>query len=73
MPSSVCASDADCSGRKCIDDTNEYPCNVNYLKTIGFGGDASRIPTPEGAVGICNQEYSGCTEYIDPLSSMQKT
>ncbi len=64
----ICASDADCNGRKCIDDTNEYPCNVNYLKTIGFGGDASRVPTPEGAVGICNQEYSGCTEYIDPLS-----
>ncbi len=65
---SVCFSDADCGTKKCITDTNDYPCNVTYLKTVGLGGLNGRIATPDGAVGLCNTESSGCSEYIDPVS-----
>lgn len=65
----ICSLDADCSdNKKCIVDNNPYPCEVDYGRTLGSGGAASRIPSPVGAVGLCSAEASGCTEYIDPVS-----
>lgn len=64
----VCITDQDCKQSKCIVDNNQYPCEVDYGRTLGTGGAASRIPSPVGAVGLCSAEASGCTEYIDPVS-----
>lgn len=64
----VCLTDSDCGTKKCISDTNDYPCNTTFLKTIGLGGENGRVVTPVGAVGLCNAESAGCSEYIDPVS-----
>jgi len=64
----VCLADSDCGIKKCITDANDYACNVSYLKTIGLGGANGRVATPDGAVGLCNAESAGCSEYIDPVS-----
>jgi len=64
----ICVADSDCGSRKCVTDNNNYPCTVSYLKTMGLGGSAGKIATPNGLVGMCNTESSGCSEYIDPSS-----
>jgi len=64
----ICLTDADCSGKKCIIDTNEYACTVTDLKTFGFGGLGNTIKTPDSSVGICDAESATCSEYIDPVS-----
>lgn len=65
----ICLTDADCSGKKCIIDTNEYACTITELKTFGFGGLGNTIKTPDSSVGICTAESATCSEYIDPVSS----
>lgn len=64
----ICSSDADCGISTCILDSNDYNCSVSYLKTIGLGGLGGTIPVPDKSVGLCDAAYSGCTEYIDPVS-----
>lgn len=64
----VCSANTDCGTKKCITDTNDYPCNTTYLKTLGLGGVTGRVATPDGSVGLCNIESAGCSEYIDPAS-----
>jgi len=64
----VCVANTDCGTKKCITDTNDYPCNISYLKTMGLGGVNGRVATPDGSVGLCSAEAAGCSEYIDPLS-----
>jgi hypothetical protein len=64
----TCSTDKDCGTKKCVTDSNDYPCEVTYLKTIGLGGLNGRVSTPSKSVGLCNAESSGCSEYIDPVS-----
>lgn len=65
-----CTKDSDCGASiKCINDTNDYACPTSYLKTIGYGGQNNLVPTPAQSAGICDANSSGCTEYIDPVSS----
>ena len=64
----LCLSNADCGTKKCVTDTNDYPCAVSYSKTLGLGGANGRVATPDGSVGLCNAESAGCGEYIDPVS-----
>ncbi len=64
----ICASDNTCNGKSCIIDNNDYPCDVSYLETIGFGGDGNRVPVPSKEAGLCDAKFSSCREYIDPVS-----
>ncbi len=64
----ICSSDADCGIATCITDNNDYNCSVSYLKTIGLGGSGGIVPVPDKSTGICDAAYSGCTEFIDPVS-----
>ncbi|MEI6835386.1 MAG: hypothetical protein WCK59_01000 [Candidatus Falkowbacteria bacterium] len=64
----MCLTDTECGLGKCIMDTNDYVCPINYLKTFGFGGGGGRVATPEGMTGLCGAESSSCSEYIDPNS-----
>lgn len=66
----ICKSDKDCGEYKCIVDNNDYPCETSYFKTFGLGGNGNVIPTPNTKVGLCEPAASGCTEYIDPVSSI---
>ncbi|MDP3836510.1 MAG: hypothetical protein Q8Q67_00120 [bacterium] len=67
---SVCSSAADCAGnRPCLVDNNDYDCSVSYLETIGYGGGGQQVPVPSEAAGLCEAKSSGCTEYIDPVST----
>lgn len=66
----ICSSSSDCpSNRPCILDNNDYECPVSYFKTFGYGGSGSQIPVPSESVATCTSSASGCTEYIDPISS----
>lgn len=69
MSGPICSIDSDCSSSSCILDQNDYECSVSYLKTIGYGGINSAIPIPDKSVAMCDISESGCTEYIDPVSS----
>ncbi|MFA5183970.1 MAG: hypothetical protein WC456_00405 [Patescibacteria group bacterium] len=64
----ICTSDSNCGARKCLIDNNDYECPVTYSKTIGFGGTGNQVPTPAGNAGQCEASFSGCTEYIDPVT-----
>ena len=64
----ICASNDDCGGRNCIIDTNDYPCDISYFETIGYGGAGNRVPVPSKEAGLCEVKASGCREYIDPVS-----
>lgn len=64
----VCANDNACSGKKCIVDNNDYPCQTTYFKTFGLGGFGNQVPVPSEKAGLCQATASGCTEYIDPVS-----
>ena len=67
---SVCATASDCTDNKpCLVDNNDYACPVSYLKTIGFGGGGNQIPIPSESAGLCEAASTGCTEYIDPIST----
>ena len=66
----ICKFDKDCGEYKCIVDNNDYPCETSYFKTFGLGGNGNVIPTPNTKVGLCEPAASGCTEYIDPVSSI---
>lgn len=65
----ICTSNDDCGGKTCLIDNNDYLCSVSYLKTIGLGGANNQIPTPDKEAGLCSATASGCSEYIDPVSS----
>ncbi len=68
--SPLCQSADDCSAdRACLVDNNDYECPVSYNRTIGFGGGGNQVPVPSEAAGLCEIAASGCTEYIDPVSS----
>jgi hypothetical protein len=68
----VCSSDKDCSASACRD-AADAACPTEKLKTIGGGGSGNEIlqPGSDGVfnwAGLCPEEQSGCTEYIDPVS-----
>jgi len=66
----ICKTADDCAGgRPCLVDNNDYDCSVSYFKTIGFGGGGNQVPVPSLAAGLCESASSGCTEYIDPVST----
>ncbi len=68
----LCVSDSDCVVNgligSCILDENDYLCPVDYMKTIGFGGAGNKVYQPQGMIGTCATNNSGCSEYIDPVS-----
>lgn len=64
----VCYQNSDCNSGSCISDSNDYLCDISYLKTIGYGGLGNRVPIPSGSAGICSVQSSTCSEYIDPES-----
>jgi len=67
--SAICASDSNCSaGVPCIIDSNDYPCETSYFKTIG--NDSSGAPQPSKNAGLCEAAASGCSEYIDSTSEI---
>lgn len=70
LNSSLCSQDVDCPLGSCVLDNNDYPCEVSYDKTIGLGGYGNNVPTPYKQAALCEQNSSGCTEYIDPVSSI---
>ena len=61
----ICYSNDDCQSGGCLVDNNDYPCQVSPYKTIG---DGAEVRVPDGLAGLCDSNYSGCTEYIDPLT-----
>ena len=63
----ICISDQDCGSAKCLIDGNDRDCGVGYGVTLGVNGNL--VPSPQRKAGLCSAESSGCTEYIDPLSS----
>lgn len=76
----VCSVDDDCPttdpATKCIIDNRDFNCTLDYLKTVGLGGVNLRVGQPgydtgTGAywAGTCPIDQSGCTEYIEPISS----
>lgn len=65
----VCSTDSMCSAGSCIIDNNDYPCDYSYFKTFGIGGAGNQVPVPSKQVALCQATASGCTEYIDPVSS----
>lgn len=64
----LCSIDNDCAVGSCILDDNDYLCSVDFLKTIGYGGQGNRIAQPSDAVGLCEISAANCTEYIDAKS-----
>ncbi|MFZ2310181.1 MAG: hypothetical protein WAW11_01420 [Patescibacteria group bacterium] len=65
----ICKTDTECgTNKKCVNDNNDYPCDVTYFKTIGLGGAGGAIPTPSNKVGLCEPAAAGCSEFIDPVS-----
>lgn len=71
VSSTPCVYDGDCAaGVKCIQDiSNDHPCSVSYLKTIGYGGPGNQVPVPNTKVGLCSAIAAGCSEYVDPVST----
>ncbi|MBU2260226.1 hypothetical protein KKC44_06530, partial [Patescibacteria group bacterium] len=83
-PIGECTIDSNCSEfEKCVDskchyaciqDTNDYACDTDDLKTIGYGGVSNKIEQPKKDdignywAGLCSADQAGCTEYIDPIS-----
>ncbi len=65
----ICNQNSDCVRGSCIIDNNDYACSISYLKTIGYGGLGGNVPVPDKATALCEPAQSGCSEYIDPLSS----
>ncbi|MCK5211981.1 hypothetical protein KAJ89_04730 [Candidatus Parcubacteria bacterium] len=72
----VCQTDNDCNaGISCINDNNDYLCPMDTIKTIGYGGQGNRVSQPTmdadayNWAGFCPASDSGCSEYIDPVSS----
>ncbi len=69
---SDCPNNNVCSSSQCFysceDDSNDYPCPVDTLKTIGYGGLGRQVKQPDGWAGLCEAQASTCTEFIDPLS-----
>ncbi|MFA5024844.1 MAG: hypothetical protein WC523_07930, partial [Patescibacteria group bacterium] len=64
----ACAKASDCtSDQSCILEVKDQECWVDYQKTIGLSGQI--VSQPKNFVGLCNTEASGCTEYIDPIST----
>lgn len=74
----VCNTNFDCSavGGNCILDETNYNCTVSNTKTFGFGGSGKVVSQPTVDTngywaGTCPTAQSGCTEYIDPVSSFE--
>lgn len=66
----ICSSASDCAAnRPCILDNNDYECPVSYFKTFGYGGGGAQVPVPSESAATCTSASSGCSEYIDPISS----
>ncbi len=68
MTGAVCSANSNCGDKKCIIDTNDYPCSYSYFKTFGLGGAGNQLPVPDQQAGLCEAKSSGCTEFIDPVS-----
>lgn len=70
----VCVTDEDCDESiKCKLETVDTPCPVRADKTFGQSNEKIFQPSMDDNdrkwVGVCAAESSGCTEYIDPISS----
>lgn len=70
----VCQSGKDCQESiECKLESDDKPCFVRANKTFGTGNEKIYQPSIDDDnvnwVGICAAEDSGCTEYIDPVSS----
>lgn len=73
----ICLTDKDCENGTCLLDENDYDCFTNNSKTFGYGGLSHLVNQPQENIGatdrhwagICPAAVSGCTEYIDPISS----
>lgn len=74
---SLCSEDKDCSNmaaegdKKCLEETDDQACPIATDKTFGPGSVEILQPKSENDinwVGLCPEEQSGCTEYIDPAS-----
>jgi len=63
----TCTNNSDCTSGSCIIDNNDYLCNYSVFKTIGLGGNY--VPVPNDSAGLCSAAASGCSEYIDPVTS----
>ncbi|HTW96612.1 MAG TPA: hypothetical protein VMD74_03065, partial [Candidatus Methylomirabilis sp.] len=70
---SLCAKDDDCFGASCQAETVDYPCPTEKLKTLGQGGVGNEVlqPGSDGVyhwAGLCPDDQSSCSEYVDPVS-----
>ncbi|RLC37421.1 hypothetical protein DRH27_03885, partial [Candidatus Falkowbacteria bacterium] len=83
---SICLDNSGCAANEeCLLDTADYPCPVNdpdtQIKTIGWGGPGNIvyqptlgfIPSTVYWAGLCPAADSGCSEYIDPVSSFNQS
>ncbi len=67
---SVCSADSQCaSGQTCAVANLDKKCSTTDGKTLGTGGVAGKAIQPKDWAGTCDAVQSGCTEYIDPVSS----
>lgn len=66
----VCTNNNQCaSGSSCTLYDHDDLCPVSYDKTLGEGDSKVRVTQPATWAGTCERAQSGCTEYVDPLSS----
>ncbi|MCF7860139.1 hypothetical protein K9M09_00760, partial [Patescibacteria group bacterium] len=66
----ICATNSDCANdSQCLIDNNDYDCPVSYFETFGFGGGGNQVPVPSESAALCQAASSGCSEYIDPVST----
>ena len=70
----VCLSDEDCPVGTCIFDENDILCSISNVETFGYGGAGKVVSQPIDDLdgywaGICPTNQSGCSEFIDPVSS----
>ena len=74
----ICKVDNDCSSGTCLLDEADHLCPSDAYKTFGFGGYGRQVIQPgvDTSIpgeqfywaGVCSNDDSGCTEYIDPMS-----
>jgi len=69
----ICSTNNDCADdSSCLVDNNDYDCLVSYFETFGFGGGGNQVPTPLESAALCETANSGCSEYIDPVSTFSE-
>lgn len=78
----LCTTNDDCAGqtveanKECKEEADDQPCPVNGagtdIKTFGQGSAQIAQPIKDSLnhnwVGVCSEDQSGCTEYIDSVS-----